>query len=412
MIRAIVQQRFPDSNKAVLVGLVRFMDLYGKVRLTYRDEDSPYDNPQENHYQRQIDRGRVMSISQYIVRCLAANARGRADVVFPNSIILACLNDDEDINEGNIDGISNVFGAKDLVEFPVFPNTLIVDGQHRYSGMKELYELAKESESVYGYNSEAIIHFIENYEFNCSILLNYDMWEQAQVFANVNFNQKKVNKSLFYDIYGVSIPLDDSAIIPLQNEIFFAHSLVSYLNKNEKSPLYGFVKMLGKGYGFVSQAFMVESLMKHLSPKGIWADAVTMLKSDNEHYNYVALELVAYLNSVRETFKVIWPESTLKKPNTILVKTTGLGAILMLLTDLHKTIKDVDLVQLKEDSDSYSTYAKIRAHFEKELAPLSSYAEELFSLDGKYASGSGVGMQTKLYKRMSAILQESKESME
>lgn len=44
--------------------------------------------------------------------------------------------------------------------------------------------------------------------------------------------------------------------IPKHNEIYISHALVSYLDSSEKSPFHGFVKMLGKGSGYVSQAFL------------------------------------------------------------------------------------------------------------------------------------------------------------
>jgi len=407
MVKAFIQQRFPNNNKAILVGMVPFMELDGKVWLSYRDKSlSELGNEEEKKsyaYQRQIDQSRVSSIAQFIVGCLIANSRKSADVIFPNSIILAFQNDDEILDE-NRSLHDQIFGDNDVVRMSVPENTMIVDGQHRYAAMKYLYNKAKESTMVFGYSSLAIIDFIEKYEFNCSILFNYDMWEQAQIFANVNFNQKKVNKSLFYDIYGVSIPLDDSTVIPRQNEIFLAHTLVAFLNNNEKSSLRGFVKMLGSGHGYVSQAFLVEALMRLMTPNGVWSDALSMLRSHDQHYNYVALELVAYLNSVKETFDVVWPKENETKPSSIICKTTGLGALILLLSELHKNMDEKVLLQLKKESFSNETYAEVRSFFTKKMKPLSDYAMDLFSLTGDYANGSGFGMQKRLYREMIRLL--------
>jgi len=41
-------------------------------------------------------------------------------------------------------------------------------------------------------------------------MMNFDTWEQAQVFAEVNFNQKRVSRSLYYDIYGMNYSEDST----------------------------------------------------------------------------------------------------------------------------------------------------------------------------------------------------------
>ena len=136
MVKAFIQQRFPRNNKAILVGMVPFKELDGKVWLSYRDKSlSELEDEEEKKsyaYQRQIDQSRVSSIAQFIVGCLIANSRNSADVIFPNSIILAFPNDDE-IVDGNNSWHDQIFGNNDVVRIPVPDNTMIVDGQHRYA---------------------------------------------------------------------------------------------------------------------------------------------------------------------------------------------------------------------------------------------------------------------------------------
>lgn len=389
MSKVIVKQSYENKTQSVLVGLVRFPELYKHVRLSYRTSDGGVE------YQRQIEDGRVKSIAKYIVRCIAANDKGSVNLIFPNSIILACSNESDD---------QSVFVTDSVLEFDVPENTMIVDGQHRYSGMKYLYEQAKAYDSVYGYDSEHIINYLENFSFGCTILVNYDIWEQAQIFANVNFNQKKVNKSLFYDIYGVMIPLDDSNTIPCQNEIYLAHELVVFLEKDQSSAFNGFVKMLGKGSGYVSQAFLVEALLKHLSARGIWSDAVEMLRNGDKRYQYIAHELLAYVAAIRYTFKSIWPETVGDKPNSLLCKTTGVGAVIALLKDAHISIPHRDLQEVKNQPFAPLIYAKTITSFMDFLAPLKPYCGQLFALGGEFGRGAGGGMQTSLYKRMKQII--------
>lgn len=389
MSKVIIQQAFSNKNKSVLIGLVPFKEMIDRVRVSYRTESS------EQEYQRQIDTDRVKAIAKYIVRCLASNEKGNTNIAFPNSIILACTNESED---------NRVFIEGEVVDFKIPSGTMIVDGQHRYSGVKYLYQEASRSSSVFGFQSSTILQYLEKFKFGCTILLNYDMWEQAQVFANVNFNQKKVNKSLFYDIYGVDIPLDDTNTIPKQNEIYLAHELVVFLENDKSSAFKGFVKMLGKGSGYVSQSFLVETLIKHLSPRGIWADAVPMLKNGNTHYQYVAHELLAYMAALRFTFSDIWPDNIEEKPSSILCKTTGIGAVLSLLRDVHIAMPDDDVKEMKEHIFEPLTYAKTISFFVKTLKPLRPYGKEMFKLEGEFARGAGGGMQSSLYKRMKETL--------
>src|SRR5690606_14988011 len=117
-------------------------------------------------------------------------------------------------------------------------NTLIVDGQHRLAAMLKLYEDASSDKIRIGRYSlqqkypdltnNIVQNRLTSFELNCTLLIGFDLWEQGKVFADVNFNQKPVNKSLYYDIFG-SYPDPD------KNDIFLAHMLALHLNNNEDS---------------------------------------------------------------------------------------------------------------------------------------------------------------------------------
>lgn len=62
-------------------------------------------------------------------------------------------------------------------------------------------------------------------------------FEQAKFFIE----QKPVNRSIYYDIFG-SAPGELS-------EIKLAHDLTLHLNNNENSPIRGMIKLLGRGNG-------------------------------------------------------------------------------------------------------------------------------------------------------------------
>lgn len=391
MITTQIQQFIPQSKKAVITGLVRFVDLIGHIRYSYKKEKTELDYSDELEYQRRIDDKRLVEIAKFIEQSIICNNNGITAPVFPTTIILAADNEWIDFD--------NSKPGKTVQLNSIPDRTLIVDGQHRYFGMLKLYDEAKQNSSKFGDNASNIVDYLESYYFNCTILVNYDLWEQAQVFASVNFNQKKVNKSLFYDIYGINLPDNNSITIPKQNEIYVAHQLVKHLDSSAKSPFKGFIRMLGKGQGFISQAFLVECFMKHLTSNGIWVDTIQILKETGRLNNFAADELTAYLAAIRFTFIDYWPEDTVSKPISLLCKTTGIGAIMQFLKDIHYALPP-QIVQDSRNGHSVTNFSELIANMYDLIKPLKPYGEEFFGLSekSKYVGGAGKGMQSKLYK--------------
>lgn len=394
-----VQQINKEGRTAVLVGCVRFTDLLGKVEISYRDYD---DDERKAFYQRRVDDKRTREISKFILNAIEAGLKGESVPIFPTSIILAFNDYDRDMAD---------IRMNDTVDIPMLPEgILIVDGQHRYSGMEYLYGQLKEMENTL-FNEDAgrILEVVRQYSFNCSILLNYDIWQQAQVFASVNFNQKKVNKSLFYDIYGIQLPPGENCILPKQNEIYIAHQLVEHLNSGTTSPFKGFVKMLGTGKGFISQAFLVEQFLRLLGVGHMWGDVTMDLRNGGQKrlQNYAAAELTYYLYAVKQAFPQYWPQGTEKKPS-VLCRTTGMGAMLRFLENLHDCIDPALLRRVKEPSADPTEYAKVLAElnlfFFRELNKLSDSAEKLFDPEkGEFGSTGGKGLELSLYNRIMEI---------
>lgn len=99
--------------------------------------------------------------------------------LFPTSVILTCS-----MEEGEFASLKE----GEITHFNVPDDMMIVDGQHRFCAFESLYKQVADS---FDEDDKAIKNFIESYSFNCCVLLNFDIWEQAEVFASVNFNQKK-----------------------------------------------------------------------------------------------------------------------------------------------------------------------------------------------------------------------------
>lgn len=393
-----------SKSGAVFTGRITFDQLLTIHRLTERKESNldPYGeiNTQitvndDEEFQRHLNPTKLSDLNRYIKSNLLEN---RENVIFPSSVIISLdlnENNSESMSEAEIESnfvpnLSSCFITKSEYYHNLYiPKTkricLIVDGQHRFSGLKKFY---------LNTSDESIRRKILEFEFISTILLGYDSYQVAEVFANVNFNQKPVNKSLYYDIFGSSAET--------KNEIQLAHFLALHLQNNEQSPLQGMIKLLGKGYGLFSQAFFVEKLLMHFRPGAVWNELYLDYESDGNDFYDIPKFLRAYFKAIRDAYSTAWPEKVLRDAEMvyspfaykyILCKTTGMGAMFRLIRDVYPIVKNA-----QEEEEIYqicfSIFSKIN---ERE-------AEKLFSKEGEYGRGGSEGFQIRLYKRLKELL--------
>ena len=153
--------------------------------------------------QRAVDVDRLNAIGNYI---------SRADAAFPNSLILAAnyrpedgfVEEDENLrwNIVEADGHCNIVipSAKQLAA--------IIDGQHR------LFGFTKSSDARLGMSLVCAVYFDLPKPF------------QAQLFATINSTQKRVDKSLTYELFGYNISEEDAAYwSPDKLAVFIARKL-------------------------------------------------------------------------------------------------------------------------------------------------------------------------------------------
>ena len=400
-MRGFIQSYNKESGKMVIQAVIPFVDICKKARFTFRvrPEDDPINTDSTvgtEMYQRQLSLDHVKDIKQYIRKTILQEV-GKESVtaLFPTAMLLAF---DYEVEEGNKK-------CGDLIEFDLPENFYIVDGQHRLKAMQELYNdsdrLLKDSVD------NDVISYLKSYFFSCSILVNYDIWEQARIFADVNFKQKKVSKSLYYEIYGMEYSPNPE--MWKQNSIFLAHSLVEFLNISNISPLKGLIKMLGNtSKGIISQSFLVESFLRHIySPRSIWYFDPYIVTVSPDSVRHMSVETVSYLTSIKESFAPLWPNME-ERPNSIICKTTGMGALIRLLSDFHKQMPEDISMEIKNMPKqcicrSYVDYAN------ENFSKLKSSENELFSINpniGQFCSTGGSGLEIKLYKRMKQLIFE------
>lgn len=286
------------------------------IRKIERDEVNDIDN--YFGIQRKPAPGRLKEISDYVKFI---------DATFPTNIVIS-INSFENIEANvpvkNIDVKNNklcIRRAGNIAQ--------IIDGQHRLLGLQK----AIEDDSLF---SEKIR---EGFELSVTIYVDMDIENQSMVFATINKAQTKVNKSLVYDLYDLA-----NSRSPYRT----AHNIVRVLNENAKSPLKNKVKMLGVAEDSenetVAQATLVESITKYISRHPMKdRDALKKglnLPIDNDkklifrrwfsenNDLLIARTLVNYFKVVKNKWPIPW------EGNTILVKSTGMIALLRFLGDI------------------------------------------------------------------------------
>ncbi|EHB5528753.1 DGQHR domain-containing protein [Vibrio cholerae] len=218
--------------------------------------------------QREIDDDRSKEISKYI---------DSIEATFPNSIILGANVD----REGNLVTdrnkrwrIEEEDGRLTLVIPSMEKLATIIDGQHRLSGFK--YSERKGMDLL------------------CSVFIDLPAPYHAYIFATININQKKVNKSLAYELYGFKLENESRSIwSPEKLAVYITRKLNSI-----ESPLKNKIKLgaeieklpILKGcdstnenemLGIVSLSTIVDGILKQISsnPK---ADRDALLNYKNK----------------------------------------------------------------------------------------------------------------------------------
>jgi DNA phosphorothioation-associated DGQHR protein 1 len=209
--------------------------------------------------QRLVQKQRLQSITDYI---------NRTDAAFPNAVIVAAnfrqedglIEDDEsDSSEQAVYKINKRWTVEEsndgcyVLRIPTSSKlAAIIDGQHR------LYAFANAR--------------LERLEMNlvCSIFLDLPKPYQAQLFATINSTQKRVDKSLTYELFGYNIEEENEKFwSPDKLAVFLTRRLFT----DTDSPLKGKIVIAPKKDGAlthlsqdaswkVSTAVVVEGIMR------------------------------------------------------------------------------------------------------------------------------------------------------
>jgi len=382
MNKILVRQINKEKIKSTFVGVIKYSVLKNVVKLTAREESGGGEN---NFFQRKIDEEKIKKIVKFIEDGLLENDKKNTPLVlFPTAMILSFdFNEEDDATNRIVFKDDSEFN---YIEIPEEYHTkmLIVDGQHRFVGVQKFYE------NNPGYLEKVDIEFIATF------LIGYDLYEQAKIFANVNFTQKPVKKDLYYDIFG-SLP-------GVKNELTLTHFTVKKLNEDEDSPLKDMVKMLGIGGGIISQSYLFREIMSLFGSKKVFGVYFSRYMEDNgkDDYKRVPFLLKMYFNIIKDKFAEYWPKSNLESKEynqrdykNILLKTTGLGALIKLFDYLIN-----DSLHLSDE--------KIMEKVKNALSLIDDIkVKKLFSNEGDY--GRSGGLQNKLFNEIKGLIEERKK---
>jgi DGQHR domain-containing protein len=190
--------------------------------------------------QRPVNEQRIELLKSYV---------NYIDATFPSSIILAVDSEYANFDEKkNVIQLSNTKTGEKLPDTAIRNLCRVIDGQHRIAGL----------EGFHG----------EKFDVPVSLFIGSDISDQAYIFATVNLEQTKVNKSLAYDLYELAKSRSPEKT---------CHNIAVVLDRDEKSPFFHRIKRLGTATSgrhgateTIGQATFVQALLSYVStdPKG------------------------------------------------------------------------------------------------------------------------------------------------
>lgn len=197
----------------------------------------------------------------------------------------------------------------------------VIDGQHR----------------LWGINRS---QYKGCFDLPVVLMFNLTLQEKAYVFSIVNKTQTKVNKSLIYNLFGLTTD---------RSPYKTAHEIARAFNQNESSPFYRRLKMLGKKspdqtVATLSQGTFVKQLVELISRNP--EDDARRWKRGEKLMDIESLPLRKYFISEQDNvimkivencftaLKNVFPVEWNRPDNNILWKTTGFCGVMIALNNI------------------------------------------------------------------------------
>jgi DGQHR domain-containing protein len=173
--------------------------------------------------QRPLDNKRVDQIGTYV---------NLVDAAFPSSVI---------VEDAGTMTVRNHRLGEDEPSTAIRRTARVIDGQHRIAGLEEFTG--------------------DEFDLSTTIFVGADIADQAHIFATVNLEQTKVNRSLVYDLYELSRSRSPQKT---------CHNIVVALDRDPDSPFYKRIKRLGlatdgRVFEPITQSTLVDGLIDYIS---------------------------------------------------------------------------------------------------------------------------------------------------
>lgn len=309
--------------------------------------------------QRELNRSRVGSIKKYLRTSFAA---------FPNTIIL------------NLNSKYLLKQTDRYLEVIENENTFsIIDGQHRLSGFED--------------------QNIEGFELPVTIFIDLDISDQALLFSTINSEQITVNPSLKLDLENYSRVETPKKLLSQMAYTF---------NIDDASPWRGRIKLAGKKDenspdGIIAQKAFVDPILQYvyddrdsyiIRDRLLNQESISIFKYDSQKYflwKFYSEEKMNYLYKILFNYYTVMCSllpSDWNNKSSILTKTTGYNAMMMLFKDVYWGC---------ERNKDFTQSNMIRM------------LKKVSQLDGKIMADiygpSGGAASTKLYEHMQSLLE-------
>jgi DGQHR domain-containing protein len=307
----------------IFIGAIPFKTL---IRISYFDVRRVLQEERDvERYlgiQRPLEHRRVKALSDYV---------NFKDASFPTSIILAMDEDYAQFDENNNTmTVSNVRGTEDRPSIPIAKIARVLDGQHRIAGLS----------SFKG----------ETFDVPVTIFVGADISDQAHIFATVNLEQTKVQKSLVYDLFSLARTRSPQKT---------CHNAAVALDRDPKGALYKRIKRLGfatEGRIFepITQSTFVESLMPYISdsPKAdrdrllrneklekIYGDELFKMPFRNLFIEEKDIDITEIVFNYFSAVRTKWPEAWNDRGRGMMLnRTNGFRALMRFLRNAYLDI--------------------------------------------------------------------------
>ncbi|MDP3266163.1 MAG: DGQHR domain-containing protein [Sulfuricurvum sp.] len=357
---------------------------------------SKKDDIEEKAFNRPADLQRADEITKYV--------KTESNAILPSTIIVGgkIKTIPEKIDDFNLDlpenctcieeckdndwinGFNSFDGAyisKDVVYIPYeFGSLIVIDGQHRFLGLKGLTDEKK------------------LYEVPITFLLGFKSDLMAETFYTVNFTQKSVDKSVLVHLKNTFLEnITNSRII---------YEYINFLNISDHSPLQSRIKILPDGKTdknkvkkYISLAYLQQELEILVQQHGNFSQRIPiyaeLFKTEDKQY-IVLQNLLNYVIAFSKVLDNEFKEKNLwKNEKTVFTKAIGIVAILQVLPSLI-----ILILKNKDQIDNYENIKNITVDdFYNQLKLINSVNYE------NYQGAGSLGSLGKLKKELMNILQ-------